>query len=105
MVPKFGFKKPEKEKNQEELDSVKDLQQTAAEKAQLCLHSKPFKEVLEGYAKAERATIDVLLRITKEEHDPLKFGYAAKDLLHNLAHLKAMIDVVHRGAGEAYDDA
>ena len=103
MSNKFAFKKKDEKELKKDMESVKDLQEIALENAKLCLHSKPFKEVLDEYKEAERATINVLLRFTKEEHDIMKFGYAAKDLLHNIAHIKAMIDVVHIKAGEEHN--
>lgn len=102
-MSKFGFGKSEEKKTEEKMDSVKDLQQAALETAKLCLHSKPFKKVLEEYKSAERSTINILLGLTKDEHDIMKFGYAAKDLLSTLAHIKSMIDVVHEKSGEVHD--
>jgi len=104
-MSKFEYGKKEKEEvKPEEVNAVKDLQEAALEKAKKCLHSELFKDLLGGYKKAERGAIDLLLRLSKEEHDPQKFGYIAKDILQNLAHIKAMIDIVHKGGGERYAD-
>ena len=48
--------------------------------------------------------IDILLKLSKDEHDYLKFGQQAKDILLHLAHIKTMIDTTHSRAGEKYTD-
>ncbi len=101
---KFGDKDKEESQSTKYLQDAKDFQEEALEKARQVLHSEPCKDFLESYKVAEREIIDVLLKYSKEEHDPVKFGFAAKDLLSNLAHLKAMLDILHKKAGKEYTD-
>lgn len=99
---KFNFGKKKESEVDKSLEHAQNLHAKALEDARQCLHSKPFKKFVEQYEVAERQTINVLIAYAKEESDPLKFGQRAKDLLMNIAHLKAMLDAVHLNAGEKY---
>ena len=100
---KFGFGKKDKDEKPE-VNEVKDMQEATIEKARLCLHSEPFKDFVEEYRQAERATIDILLKLSIGEPDPLIFGYQAKNLLSKISHIKTMLNSTHLKAGERYED-
>jgi len=102
---KFGFgKQAEKKKVGEEQSDVKDIQLAAIESAKLCLHSKPFKKLLEDYKVAERKTINLLLQSAKDEHDPCALGLMTKDYLKELTLIKTIIDITYMNAGETHTD-
>lgn len=102
---KFGFgKKDEKSEIEAAIESTADRNAAAIEKAKLLLHSKECKDFLQEYKDAERTIIDVLIKYSKEELDPLKFGNGARVILLQLVNLRTLVDRVHNKAGERYKD-
>ena len=105
---RFGFGRKDKDTPQNvddaALGEVRNLQQEALEKANLLLHSEPCKDLLARYKAAERETIDVLIKYSKDELDPMKFSHGARVLLLQLVNLRALINTLHAKAGQEYKD-
>ena len=101
-MSKFGFGKDKKSETAEFIQKASERNEELLEEAKLCLHSESFKMFVSEYEKAERDSINALIRLSKVEFNDSIFVSKARYLLSSIVHFKSLLDAVHEKAGEKY---
>ncbi len=99
----LNFKKKDpnrlKEKERVREDSQKAVDMAMGE-AQNCLNHEFFRKYREAYEGLERKLIRELMFIDETEFDPVRYGFAVKDVVGKLRHVGILMQGVSKDAGK-----
>lgn len=101
---RFEFNKDKKDENTREnaLNTLIEEQKAALNEGKALLECKEAREFVKSFKAVERNTIDALMKLNRDQHDPVEFTRKAKMMLANLETLRTLIDLTYEKAGETY---
>lgn len=107
-MSRFPFAKKEEGKSKrptrtEAAESAATEVQNALDSARKLLETDQCKAYVKDFRKAERAAINKLMEMNRNEHDMVKFAHNAKQILTKIETLRILIDAVHGSAGDTYE--
>jgi len=100
MGLKFQKRTSERKKSREKV--IKDAKQAsddAIAAAQACLRSDLFLMYKLEYEHTQTLIIEELIALDKNEFDPVRYGFQAKDIISKLRHIGSLLRSVEGNAG------
>lgn len=98
----FSFKQPDKNITEKKRiqDEAKQLSDEAVGAAQVCLSSEAFNKYVIAYEKVQAKLIEELVFLDMTETDPVKYGFACKDIVSKYRHIGSLLRAVKKDAGK-----
>ena len=100
MAYKFG--KPVRTPEEQKVITENEVKQAADDSFQAacsCLNHELFLKYKLEYEMLEKRTIEHLILIDQTETDPVRYGFAVKDIVAQLRHIGSMLRGVKQDAG------
>jgi len=97
----FEKKDPKKEAAKQKVEKeAKQAADDAIGAANACLRSDLFTKYRLDYERATKLIIEELIMLDKEETDPVRYGFQAKDIVSKLRHIGSLLRGVKQDAGQ-----
>lgn len=97
------FEKPDPNKAKEKIRKVEEAKIASNEAigaAQECLNSELFLKYRQGYEKTKKLIVEELIMLDMIETDPVRYGFAAKDIISKLRHIGSLLRGVEKESGK-----